>query len=86
MARTAPTLAVAANTSDDTTAFVLLVALIVLVPAALALLRTDPQFAIACGVLAAYFGILMAPTLCGPPLWVPSAKAKWAYTNRVGAS
>ena len=59
-------LAVAAGTSDDAMAFVAVVALIVLVPAALALVRSNPRPMIACAVVAAYFGTHMAQDRGGP--------------------
>jgi hypothetical protein len=53
-------LAVIASTSDDTTAAVLILALIFLVPLALAMLPTDPRLAIACALPATYFGMRIA--------------------------
>lgn len=59
-------LTVAAGTSDDAMAFVAVVALIVLVPTALALVRSNPRPMIACAVVAAYFGTHMAQDGGGP--------------------
>ena len=58
--------AIAASRTDDTIAAVALLALILFVPPALALLRTDPRPAIACAVSAAYFGLRMAEDPGGP--------------------
>jgi hypothetical protein len=59
-------LAVASSTSDDPTAAILILGVLFLVPLALAVLRTDPRFAIACGLLATSFGIHMAQDRGGP--------------------
>ena len=59
-------LAVASSTSDDPTAAILLLGLLVLVPPALAMLRTDPRFAIACALPATSFGIHIAQDPGGP--------------------
>ena len=56
----AGTLSVVSSASDDPTATVLLLGLILLVPPALALLPTDPRLAIACAVPATGFGIRIA--------------------------
>ena len=53
-------LAVVSSASDDSTAMVVLLALIFLVPPALALLSTDPRLAIACALPATGFGIRIA--------------------------
>ena len=58
--------AIAASRTDDTIAAVALLALILFVPPAFALLRTDPRPAIACAVSAAYFGLRMAEDPGGP--------------------
>jgi hypothetical protein len=59
-------LAVASSTSDDPTAAILILALLVLVPPALGMLRTDPRLAIACALTATSFGIQMAQDRGGP--------------------
>ncbi len=61
-------LAVAASTSDDTTAFVFVFALIFLVPPSVGLIRTDPRAALACALSATYFGMRMAQDRGGPGL------------------
>ena len=58
--------AVASSTSDDPTAAILLLGLLVLVPPALAMLRTDPRLAIACTLPATSFGIHIAQDPGGP--------------------
>ncbi|MFL5843042.1 MAG: hypothetical protein ACJ762_00015 [Solirubrobacteraceae bacterium] len=59
-------LAVASSTSDDPTAAILILALLVLLPFSLAMLRSDPRFAIACAVPATAFGIHMVQDPGGP--------------------
>jgi hypothetical protein len=59
-------LAVASSTSDDPTAAILILALLFLVPLALAMLRTNPRLAIACALPATSFGIHMAQDPGGP--------------------
>ena len=59
-------LAVASSTSDDPTAAILILGLLVLVPFSVAMLRSDPRFAIACAVPASAFGIHMVQDPGGP--------------------
>ncbi len=51
--------ALIASTSDDTSAAPVILAVLVLAPVALALLPVDPRPAIACALLAAWFGIVL---------------------------
>ena len=53
-------LAAASSTSEDPTAAILILALVFLVPLALATLGTDPRLAIACALPATSFGVYMA--------------------------
>jgi len=59
-------LAVASSTSDDPTAAILVLALLFLMPLALAMLPIDPRLAIACALPATSFGIHMAQDPGGP--------------------
>lgn len=59
-------LALASSASDDPTAAILILALLVLVPFSFTMLRTDPRFAIACAVPATAFGIHMVQDPGGP--------------------
>lgn len=61
-------LAVASSQSDDPTGAILILGLLVLVPASLVMLRTDPRLAIACAVPASAFGIHMTQDPGGPGL------------------
>jgi hypothetical protein len=54
------------KSSDDPTAAILILALLSLVPLALATLRTNPRLAIACALPATSFGIHMAQDRGGP--------------------
>jgi hypothetical protein len=59
-------LAIGSSRSDDPAAAILIFAVLVLVPLALVLLRTDPRLAIACALPATSFGIHMAQDRGGP--------------------
>lgn len=60
------TLAVVSSASDDPTAAILILGLLFLLPLALAMLRTDPRFAIACALPLTSFGIHMVQDRGGP--------------------
>lgn len=59
-------LAAVSSKSDDPTAAILILGLLFLAPLALAMLRTDPRFAIACALPLTSFGIQMAQDRGGP--------------------
>ncbi len=62
----AAALALISSISDDPTAAILVLGLLILVPPALATLPTDPRFAIACALTATTFGIDMTRDQGGP--------------------
>lgn len=60
------TLAGVSSASDDPTAAILILGLLFLLPLALAMLRTDPRFAIACALPLTAFGMQMVQDRGGP--------------------